>query len=301
MTKPLTKEHIQLKKMRRLKDKSLHQMLLHRFLNNYGYEKGEITARAIINDILQLIDDFFLVSSIEDDLHHIHYGQLVWMAVPIEERPHKYQSIAETKMKPVVLTFVSDDDIAHIAHGFRTKALRKNRIKRWTDEAFDQGALLTQLDLAMLLGLCDAVVSQYVNEIQKEGTMLPTRGNIHDMSGAITHKREIITLYLEGYFTPEIAIKTKHSNEAVDRYIRDYNRVQMLWKNGITDCHQISQLARLSKKVVQQYIDLLPDKVKVNMSMNRKQNNLDFDKSCTNFYTSGEAEVSNAEEQLTKE
>jgi predicted transcriptional regulator len=301
MTKTLTKEQIQLKKMRRLKDKGLSQMLLHRFLNNYGYDKGEITAKAIINDILQLIDEFFLISSVDDDLHHIHYGQLVWMAVPIEERPHKYQSIAETKMKPVVLTFISDDDIAHIAHGFCTKTLRKNRIKRWTDQAFDQGALLTQLDLSMLLGLCDAVVSQYVNEIQKEGTMLPTRGNIHDMSGAITHKREIITLYLEGYFTPEIAIKTKHSNEAVDRYIRDFHRVQMLWKHNITDIDQISQLSRLSKRVVQQYIDLLPDKMKMNMSKNNSQDKLDFEKSYTNFYPSGKAEVSSAEEQLTKE
>lgn len=301
MSKPLTKQQLQLKKMRRLKDKGIQQLLLHRFLNNYGYDKGEITAKAIIDDILKVIDDFFLVSSLDEDLHHIHYGQLVWMAVPIEQRPKKYQSIAETPMKPVVLTFVSDDDIAHIAHGFRTKALRKNRIKRWTDEAFDQGALLTQLDLAMLLGLCDAVVSQYVNEIQKEGTMLPTRGNIHDMSGAITHKREIITLYLEGYFTPEIAIKTKHSNEAVDRYIRDFNRVQVLWKHGITELDMISQLSRLAKRVAQQYIDLLPDKMKNNMSKNNQQERLDFLKSDANFYPSGEAEVSAAEEQLTKE
>jgi hypothetical protein len=50
------------------------------------------------------------------------------------------------------------------------------------------------------------VVSQYVGEIQKEGKLLPTRSNIHDMSGAITYKREIITLYLEAYFTPEIAL-----------------------------------------------------------------------------------------------
>ena len=36
MSKPLTKEQIQLKKMRRLKDKNLRQLLLHRFLNHYG-------------------------------------------------------------------------------------------------------------------------------------------------------------------------------------------------------------------------------------------------------------------------
>ncbi len=277
MSKPFTKEQIQLKKIRRLKDKNLEQLLLHRFMNNYGYDKGEITAKAIIADITKLIDDYFLVSTIDDDQHHIHSGQLVYMAVPMDERPQKYKAIAQTRLKPVVLSYVTDSDIEHIAHGFDSKSLRKKRLFRWVHEAFDQGALLTQLDLSMLLGVCDAVVSQYVNEIQKEGKLLPTRGNIHDMSGAITHKREIITLYLEGYFTPEIAFKTNHSNESVDRYIRDYLRVQLLWQHGVTSINQISQLARLSKKVVQQYIDLLPDKVRSQISKNKKTKTVESD------------------------
>lgn len=269
MSKPLTKEQIQLKKMRRLRDKNLHQLLLHRFLNHYGYDKGEVTAKAIIDDILQLVDEYFLVSSIDNDLHHIHYGQLVWMAVPTDEYPRRGKSIAGTRMKPVVLSFFTDEDISHIAHGFDSKTLRKKRMQRWVDEAFDQGALLTQLDLAVLLGVCDAVVSQYAQEIQQHGKVLPTRGNIHDLSGAVTHKREIITLYLEGYLTPEIALKTKHSKEAVDRYIHDYHRVETLWKHDITDLDQISQLTRLSKRVLQQYVDLLPDKILRNYKINK--------------------------------
>lgn len=270
MTKALTKEQIQLKKFRRLSDKSLEQHLLYRFLNNYGFDKGEVSAKAIISDILQLIDHYFLVSSIDDDLHHINYGHLVWMAVPVDEFPQRSKSIAKTRLKPVVLSFINDQDIAHIAHGFDSKSLRKNRLKRWVDQAFDQGALLTQLDLAVLLGVCDAVVSQYVQEIQKEGHLLPTRGNIHDLSGAITHKREIITLYLNGYLTPDIALKTNHSKEAVDRYIKDYHRVEILWQHDIKDPVKISQLARLSKRVVQQYIDLLPAKLKNNFSKNNE-------------------------------
>ena len=57
-------------------------------------------------------------------------------------------------------------------------------------------------------------------------------------------------------------MKTNHSKEAVDRYIKDYHRVETLWLHGITDLNQISQLSRLSKRVAQQYIDLLPDKMK---------------------------------------
>jgi hypothetical protein len=262
MSKPTTKEQIQLKKVRRIKDKNLKQLLLYRFLNQYGYDKGHITARAIIEDIIQLVEDYFLVSSISDDLHHINYGQLVWMAVPVDEYPQRSKSIAQTRLKPVVLSYFTDEDADHIAHGFDSKSLRIKRLKRWVFEAYDQGALLTQLDLAMLLGCCDAVISNYVNQIQSQGCMLPTRGNIHDLSGAVTHKREIITLYLSGYLTPDIAMKTHHSKEAVDRYIKDYHRVETLWRHGITDLEQIATLSRLSKRVAQQYIDLLPDKMK---------------------------------------
>jgi Protein of unknown function (DUF1670) len=258
MSKPLTKAQIQNKKYRRLKDKSLEQHLLYRFLNNYGYDKGEITAKAIIKDILQVIEHYFLVTNNNKDISHIGYGQLVWMAVPVDEFPQRGKSIANTRLKPIVLCFLTDDDISHIAHGFDSASLRKKRLARFVDQAFDQGALLTQLDLAALLGVCDAVVSKYVNEIQENGKLLPTRGNIHDLSGAITHKREIITLYLQGYLTPDIALKTNHSKEAVDRYIKDYHKVEILWQHGIVQLDEISQLTRLSKRVAQQYIDLLP-------------------------------------------
>lgn len=297
MSKPLTKEQIQRKKIRRLKDKNLHNLLLHRFLNQYGYDKGEITAKAIIDDILKLIDSYYLVSTLDDDMHHLNHGQLVYMAVPVDEYPKRGKSIAQTRIKPVVLSFITNADIEHIAHGFDSKSLRKKRLTRWVDEAFDQGALLTQLDLSMLLGVCDSVVSQYINEIQNEGKLLPTRGNIHDLSGAITHKREIITLYLDGYFTPEIAMKTKHSNEAVDRYIRDYQRVEILWQNGITNLDQIAQLTRLSKRVVEQYVDLLPDKIRNMFSKNKK---FDLDKNQNKLSLSGETKAGSAGEQPAK-
>ncbi len=294
MIKPLTKQQIQLKKIRRLKDKNLHNLLLYRFLNQYGYDKGEITAKAIIDDIIRLVDEYYLVSSLEDDLHHINHGQLVYMAVPVDEFPKRGKAIAQTKLKPVVLSFMTDSDIEHIAHGFDSKSLRKNRLKRWVDEAFDQGALLTQLDLAMLLGVCDVVVSQYVNEIQSEGKLLPTRGNIHDLSGAITHKKEIITLFLNGYLTPEIAVKTKHSKEAVDRYISDFHRVQILWQHGVTNLDKIAQLVRRSKRVVQQYIDLMPDKIRKSISKTKK---VDLDENHLKLNSSGETEAGSAEEQ----
>jgi hypothetical protein len=44
-------EAINERRYRRLKGKTLKQILLHRFLNQYGYDKGAITASAIIDEI----------------------------------------------------------------------------------------------------------------------------------------------------------------------------------------------------------------------------------------------------------
>lgn len=256
--RPMTAEELKEKKFRRIHDKSLEQVLLHRFLNHYGYEKGEVTARAIIDDLLQLIERHFLICRPHDDAVLLKYGQMAWPAVPIEERPKRGQRVQDIPMKLVVLTFLADEDVQSIRKGFRSRELRIRRMARWADEAFDQGALLSQLDLAILLNVSDKMVCDYVNDFQNaSGRLLPTRGNIHDLSGHITHKREIVTLYLRGLDTPRIARKTRHAKESVDRYIRDFETVRLLTQIS-TDPHEIGRLARLNPKVVQQYLDLLP-------------------------------------------
>ena len=256
--RPQTKEAIYLRKFNRLNGKSLKQILLHRFLNQYGYDKGEVTAKAIVEDILSLIERYYVYSSNSDGIYLSH-GQLVWLAPPIDELPKRGKTIAQTKMKPVILTFISQGDIESIKGGFKSRELRLRRMERWTNEAFDQGALLTQLDLAILLNVCDSLIREYVAEYQSlTGKLLPTRGNVHDMGGAISHKTEVINLYFQGYLTPTIATKTNHSKEAVDRYIRDYEVVKILAEK-FDDPEQISLIARLSKKVVLQYLDLIPN------------------------------------------
>jgi len=286
MSKNLTKHEVNLKKFRRINDKSLRQFLIHKFINSYGYDKGEVTAQAIVDDILKTIEHYFVLrkpleqmaeGKAPSDERYLRYGQLVWMAVPIDEFPERGKSIIGTRMKPVILTYLASEDVETIREGFTSRQLRINRMVRWCEEAYDQGALLTQLDLAVLLNVCDAVVSDYVNEYQRAtGRILPTRGNIHDMSGAITHKREIITLYLQGCLTPVIAKKTRHSKDAVDRYIRDYEIVKTV-RTATDDIDNISQITHLSKRVIKQYLDLIPDDelASIEGKLLAKQNNVE--------------------------
>jgi hypothetical protein len=161
-------------------------------------------------------------------------------------------------MKLVVPTFLADEDIASISRGSRSRELRIRRMVRWIDEAYDQGALLSQLDLAILLNVCDAVPSSYVNEYRRtSGRLLPTRGNIHDLCGHIPPKRAIVSLSLEGFHTPRIARKTRHSKEAVDRYLRHFETVRLLTQIS-KDPVPIAQLVRPNPRVVRQHLHLLP-------------------------------------------
>ena len=126
MSKPLTRTQINEKKFRRINDKSLRQLLIHRFLNDYGYDKGEVTAAAIVDDILETVEDYFLIAlpleklatgdSLPDD-RLLSYGQLVWMAVPIDEHPERGKSIVKTRMKPVILTYLAAEDIESFRNG----------------------------------------------------------------------------------------------------------------------------------------------------------------------------------------
>jgi hypothetical protein len=67
-----------------------------------------------------------------------------------------------------------------------------------------------------------------------------------------------VRCFLQGHLTPTIARKTRHSKEAVDRYIRDYESVKIVRK-ATEDIDEISPITRLSKRVIVQYLELIPD------------------------------------------
>lgn len=243
-----------LREYKRIRGKSLKHILLDRFINNYGYDKGTVTASAIVDDVLTLIEQFYRYS----DNSFLKQGQMVWPAVPINEYPKKGKSIAQTKLRPVVLDIITDSDIEAMKTPLHHRELRLKKIERWTHQAFDQGALLTQLDLAVLLTSTTVTTGQYVREFETlYNRPLPTRGNVQLIGGGQTHKKEIIALHLKGYLVPTICQKTNHSKEAVERYIRDFESVRLL-ATKFDDPDVISRIIRLTTPVVKQYLDLIP-------------------------------------------
>ncbi len=128
-------------------------------------------------------------------------------------------------------------------------------------EAYEQGALLTHSDAAFLLHVSTGTVSRQVNEyMSKNGVIVPTRGVIHDIGRAMTHKSIIVELYKRGYQTPEIARKTNHTKAACDRYIKAYKRVEKSTER--MEPEEIARTLEMGISLVDEYISLI--KMEVN-------------------------------------
>ena len=253
-TRDFSPSAVALRAYKRMKGKSLKHIILDRFLNHYGYDKGTVTASAIIDDLLALIEQYYRYR----DNSFLKPGQIVWHAVRVDEYPKKGKSIAQTKLKPVVLDMITDDDLEGLKIPVGAHELKMKKIERLTTQAYDQGALLSQLDLAVLLAITTHTVSECVREYQNiYNRSLPTRGNVQQIGRGQTHKRVIVALHLKGYLVPTICHKTNHSKEAVERYIRDFESVRLL-STKFDDPEVISRIIRLDPLVVKQYLDLIP-------------------------------------------
>jgi len=65
----------------------------------------------------------------------------------------------------------------------------------------------------------------------------------------------LLPALLEGYFTPEIARRTKHSEEACDRYIRAFNKVRMLADRNMS-VEEIARTLEMSSFTVKEYLSI---------------------------------------------
>ncbi len=229
--------------------KSMKTVLCSRFISEYGFLGGKEVIELIVNDLLKIVNEHQL------PLSKVKKGQIAWQAVAKDETSSYGKSMSDTRTIPVILTLVSDDDINMRINGTSITQIRKNVTERIMKETDEQGGTLSQPDIALLLAISRASVGKYIHEIQEEkGTTLPYRGTIHDMGPTVTHKREIVRLKLQKMSTPEIARRTNHSEEAVDRYINDYERVTRI--SDIFEPIDIAFITTLSVSLVSEYLDL---------------------------------------------
>jgi len=237
------------KKFAPLRDKTLKNALAHRIGEQFpgmgGYRIRQVCAEMVI----EVLDAHIRAA---DTVRH---GQVLWMAVDVNARPRQYQRIADTSLVPVILELSTAEDVDQRID--RTPAAQRLLIRalRLCRQAYAQGGLLSNCDLAELLNTNDPQIAHVLAAYEREAqTVVPRRATIHDVGTGLTHKRIIcIKRYAEGKEADQVARETYHSLEAVDRYLGQYDRVRHCRLHGMTPQETATAL-NCSVALVQEYL-----------------------------------------------
>lgn len=179
-------------------------------------------------------------------------GQIVYTAVCVGEPAGKPLRCCRTKQ--VHLTMMHRGD-GRIKGREGSKALRRARLFRWTWEACEQGALLSQQDLAVLSVQDISSIKRQVADLRALGFVVPTRGWVEDIGRAPSHKECIGRLLCRGYVFTDISALTGHSESSIERYALDLGKVIALADEGALR-NQIRVVCDLSEAAIDCYLGL---------------------------------------------
>lgn len=185
-------------------------------------------------------------------------GRLSWISTSDEnDKPKLGQTREEYKQEVIQLPYITDEDIELKRQKVSKVEHDLIRIERLTKAAKEQGGLLTVEELAAILNRSTATISKRIQEYhEKNDDILPLKGYEMDIGPGVTHKVKILHLYEEGVAPPDIARKTEHSLKAVDRYIKDYERIKFLVRRDI-NVTDIKHMTGRGKKVINAYIEII--------------------------------------------
>jgi len=235
-----------LQKWDRLKQKQLDTQFTNKLLQ--GMNCSQFEAKAILNAVYETYQPFFNNSGA------MKPGQVFFEVVSIENSAKK--KLSDCSMVSVVLTLDAGVNDLDIKAQYGVQGLRRYRLQRIANEAFQQGGLLTVEDIAnRLLNCGERTLCRDLKALKDQDIVLPLRSTIRDMGKSITHRSLIVKLWLLGKEYSDIARTTNHSIDAVANYIDKFKRVVCLAKNNY-EIKTIAFLVKLSPSLAQEYYDL---------------------------------------------
>lgn len=180
-------------------------------------------------------------------------GQAVWLVYSTRRAKRGRSRL----LVPVVLTLLTaDEQSLKLTNRGEYKSLKVRQIERITAEAWQQDGVLTMLDLEWLLNVNGAFLRQLLSAYQENfGVILPTAGTVLDMGRTLTHKTIVVEMSLEGLSTQQIARRIFHTPEAVDNYLRLFDRVLVLQYFGMPP-HLMRQVTGHSLALIKEHLAL---------------------------------------------
>lgn len=237
------------KKYAPLLDRDLTAALADLFGREFPRLGGERFLRLCATLVLDFLNDHLRP---RDTVSH---GQVLWLAINRDVPPARGQRIADAALVPVVLDLFTADDVHAILDRKPGADRLLARILRLCQQAFEQGGLLGNCELAGLLNVSDSAVAHLLVEHERQtGQLVPRRATLHDVGTGLTHKRIICwKRYAEGKPSDQVARETYHTMEAVDRYLGTFDRVRHCRQQGMQP-EQIAYILNCSPSLVQEYL-----------------------------------------------
>ncbi len=231
--------------IRRIREKNIDTQLLNELREGYGYPPA--IAQSIVDTVQKVLEAPLSKCT--------NIGVISYLAVP--KSAGAGAKLKDVTMKTVHLSVSSNEDSGILKqHGIA--ALRQAKILRLTEEAYDQGALLSIEDLATLLCSSVRTVEYDLKHLREKELAVRTRGQVKGIGLRASHKAWIVELYLNGLEMDDLVLRTKHSEQAIGNYIESFKRVAFMTERGMPK-DEIAFSLGASKSLVEQYQKLIKD------------------------------------------
>jgi hypothetical protein len=216
---------------------------------------GFRTRQVLVKSISDMVGKFYPETS------HMRAGQTLWCTVHKDEFASYGKSMQETRLQPVILGLVGENDAKKRAEGQKLRELKKEAVARLCEQAYSQDGCLTSAELAILLKISPNTVGKYIKEWELEhNEVLPRRGSIHDIGPTLTHKKIIIEkLFIEQKSVQQVSQETYHSLAAIQRYISTFKQVLLCKQKHMTTdeiAYAVGRTTRLIKEyeaIIEEY------------------------------------------------
>lgn len=227
----------------RLKSKDAHGAIVQKLASDFNLTP--IIAEAFYQQFSLYFQEHANVS--------LSSGEVAYEAVSSDEPAGKH--IRLTRKVTVRLKLLDFNTDLQALANFGLAGLRRHRLARLTRQAYDQDALLSYEDLAMLLTTSPSTIKRDAYFLRHQGLFILTRGMKHDMGPGLSHKTLILDLYFKGYTFSEIERQSNHSEVSVKRYLADFIQVASLHRQDFSP-GQIRRIAQKSERLVREYLQL---------------------------------------------
>jgi hypothetical protein len=217
----------------------------------------------LADDVEQLHQEYY------PSQNRLGFGDVVWQTTKDDGQRQNYGKKTEDyAVQTVILPLIRKEDIErriYFKKGDRNSNYRHREARdielmvRLLKSAKAQGGLLSGAELSVLMNRTTGTIGKYLKAyFEKSGEVLPMKGYVLDQGSNPSHKGIIISLYEQAISPADIVLKTGHTQNAVDRYIRTYDQVLALVRKK-HDAISISQITGRTLNTARQYLRLVKD------------------------------------------